>query len=110
VKAKSKGVAPDATLLSARSTLKATDLYLIYEHLLREKKAGSFNQGLVVSNSYGECRCQSSKWAKDHPFADLIKICVSEGIVIVFAAGNNHSFGVCDNSAEDCECELSGNS
>jgi subtilisin family serine protease len=96
------GVAPDATLLSARSILKATDLYLIYSHLLREKRNGSFPRGLVVSNSFGHYECQPPAYPHGHPYADLIRLCVAEGIVFVFAAGNNHAFGLCDHAPDAC--------
>jgi subtilisin family serine protease len=96
------GVAPDATLLSARSTLRATDLYLIYSHLLREKRKGAFPGGLVVSNSFGLYRCDAPTFPSGHPYADLVRLCVAEGIVFVFAAGNNHAFGVCNHDPRDC--------
>ena len=95
------GVAPDATLLTARSTQVATDLYLIYQHLLREKRNGSFDRGLVVSNSYGLYTCTAPTWPQGHPYVDLVRKCIEEGIVFVFAAGNNHAFGLCGNSGQD---------
>src|ERR1041385_2994740 len=52
-RAKYCGVAPEATLLSARSTFAASDLYLIYRQLIVRKRAGAFPGGLVVSNSFG---------------------------------------------------------
>src|SRR5258706_459365 len=57
--AKYRGVAPEATLLSARSTFMASDLYLIYRHLIDRKRAGAFPGGLVVSNSFGHDVCQA---------------------------------------------------
>jgi serine protease AprX len=95
------GVAPDATLLSARTDLHASDLYLIYQHLLREKRQGSFNKGLVVSNSYAHYMCDPPTYAQGHPYVDLVKKCVQEGIVFIFSAGNNHSFGLCQHSEVD---------
>lgn len=89
------GVAPDATLLTARTTLKATDLYLIYQHLLKLKRSQEFPNGLVVSNSYGLYTCAPPTFPQGHPYIDLVKKCISEGIVFVFAAGNNHAFGLC---------------
>jgi subtilisin family serine protease len=96
-----RGVAPEATLLTARSTLNAADLYLIYQHLLREKKKGSFPGGLVVSNSYGLYTCQPPEFPEGHPYVDLIRRCVAAGIVFVFAAGNNHAAGLCKYPAHD---------
>ncbi len=95
------GVAPDATLLTARSTLLSTDLYLIYQHLLRLKRAGEFNKGIVVSNSYGLYTCAPPTYSPGHPYMDLIKKCVEEGMVFVFAAGDNHAFGLCGHPEAD---------
>lgn len=91
------GVAPDATLLTARSTLAASDLYDIYDHLLRLKRGGEFPNGLVVSNSYGLYRCTPPNFPQGHPYVDLVKQCIADGIVFVFAAGNNHATGLCNN-------------
>jgi subtilisin family serine protease len=95
------GVAPGAILLSARSTLKATDLYLIYQHLLREHRKGSFGEGLVVSNSYALYACAPPSFSQGHPYLDLVRLCVQAGIVFVFAAGNNHAGGMCHFPAVD---------
>jgi subtilisin family serine protease len=95
------GVAPAATLLSARSTLRSTDLYLIYQHLLREYRKGSFTGGLVVSNSYALYTCQAPDFPEGHPYLDLIRLCVQAGMAFVFAAGNNHGSGLCGFPAED---------
>lgn len=89
------GVAPEATLLTARTTLRATDLYLIYEQLLRLKRNGEFQKGIVVSNSYGLYRCDPPAFPEGHPYVDLVRLCIGDGMVFVFAAGNNHAFGLC---------------
>lgn len=89
-------VAPKATLLTARSTLFASDLYLIYQELLKHKRAGEFQKGLVVSNSYGLYTCTPPSYPQGHPYVDLVRKCLSEGMVFVFAAGNNHAFGLCN--------------
>ena len=89
------GVAPEATLLTARTTLRATDLYLIYEQLLRHKRHGAFDKGLVVSNSYGLYRCTAPTFPEGHPYVDLVRTCVAEGVIFVFAAGNYHASGLC---------------
>lgn len=99
--ARHSGVAPDATLLSARSTLKATDLYLIYQHLLKEYNNDSFPGGLVVSNSYALYTCTAPSFSQGHPYLDLVRLCVQAGMVFVFAAGNNHAAGLCNFPADD---------
>jgi len=96
------GVAPDATLLSARTTLLSTDLYLIYQRLLTLKRGGEFLGGLVVSNSYGLYVCTPPNFPAGHPYLDLVRLCVAEGIVFVFAAGNNHAGGLCGHSEAAC--------
>lgn len=95
------GVAPGATLLSARSTLKATDLYLIYQHLLRNYREGGFGKGLVISNSYALYSCAPPDFPKGHPYLDLVRLCVRAGMVFTFAAGNNHAEGLCRFPATD---------
>ena len=103
--AKYRGVAPEATLLSARSTFAATDLYLIYRHLIDRKRARAFPGGLVVSNSFGHNLCQAPTFGdgkplpEAHPFVELVRECVKEGIVFVFAAGNAHADLCCNNAA-----------
>ena len=90
------GVAPEAMLLTARTTLASSDLYLIYQRLLSLKRGGEFANGLVVSNSYGFYTCSPPNFPQGHPYMDLIKQCVADGIVFVFAAGNNHAAGLCN--------------
>ena len=51
------GVAPDATLLSARSNLQATDIYKLYDWVLARKHAGDITGPIVMSNSYGMYTC-----------------------------------------------------
>lgn len=56
---------------------------------------GSFGKGLVVSNSYALNRCMAPVFSQGHPYLELIRQCVADGIVFVFAAGNNHAEGLC---------------
>lgn len=94
-----EGVAPDATLLTVRTNLRATDLYPSYERLLRLKRNGEFPGGLVVSNSYALYICDPPNFPKGHPYLSMVRDCIAAGIVFVFAAGNNHSFGLCQHDA-----------
>jgi len=93
------GVAPSAKLLTARTTFAASDLYAIYEDLLEKKKDGVIQDRLVVSNSYGLYMCSTPGVPQNHPYLDLVKLCIAEGMVFVFAAGNNHAHGVCQHAA-----------
>jgi serine protease AprX len=89
------GVAPDATLISGRSTLRADDLYQIYEQLILWYRSGQIRGPLVISNSYGFKTCVSPhSMPEDHPYAELLSFAIDSGIVVVFAAGNNH-YDVC---------------
>ncbi len=89
------GVAPDAMLLSARSTLMASDVYAIYTYLLTKYDSGAFPGGMVVSNSFGHYTCNAPAFPDGHPYVDLVRSCVARGIVFVYAAGNNHATGLC---------------
>jgi subtilisin family serine protease len=89
--ARSDGVAPEATILAARSTLLASDIYTIYDGLIDAKANGTIPGPLVISNSYGLYRCDPPPGLpKDHPYLDIVLAAVDAGIPVVFAAGNNH--------------------
>lgn len=97
------GVAPDATLLSARSTLWATDIYKIYEELILYRRSGVIEGPVVVSNSYGLYRCSPPNvLPPDHPYLDIVLQAIGEGIVVVFAAGNNHYDVLCNHDPGEC--------
>jgi subtilisin family serine protease len=89
------GVAPGATLLSARTTLFAGDIYKLFDTLTYDYKQGRFNGPLVISNSYGSYVCTATDVPDDHPYLDVVRGAVSAGITVVFAAGNNHADVLC---------------
>lgn len=97
------GVAPDATLLSARTSLLATDIYLIYDQLVTAYENGTIPGPLVISNSYGLYTCQAPHvLPPEHPYHDIVVKAVDSGIPVVFAAGNNHYDEKCNYDPTDC--------
>jgi serine protease AprX len=95
------GVAPDATVLSARTTLMATDIYDIYDELITLKLNGTIGS-LVISDSYGLYTCERSGMPQDHPYLEIVLSAISNGIPVVFAAGNNHYDVACNHDPTEC--------
>lgn len=96
------GVAPEAQLLAARSTFFSTDIYKLYDRLIDDRQAGLIGP-LVISNSYGLYRCDApGGLPADHPYLEIIREAVQSGIVVVFAAGNNHADVLCNHDPAAC--------
>lgn len=94
------GVAPDATVLSARTTLLASDIYRIYDELRKAKAEGRIPGPLVVSNSYGLLACTAPiTLGLPHPYMQIVLDAIADGITVVFAAGNNHHDLFCGHPA-----------
>jgi len=97
------GVAPDATILSARTNLLSTDIYKLYDWVLSKKKSGEIGGPIVMSNSYGLYMCSApAGLPQDHPYRQIILDAVAAGIVVVYAAGNNHAAGLCNHDPTKC--------
>lgn len=95
------GVAPDANLIACKTTFDDAELYQIYDYLIslvEKKKIGQ----LVVNNSYGLYQCSPSNINLTDPFLRIVLLAISKGIVVVFAAGNNHVV-VCKKDPLKCE-------
>jgi serine protease AprX len=85
------GVAPKANVIAARSDLTASDIFFIYEGLINDKQNGVIPGPLVISNSYGLYQCGSDHvLQQNHPYLKTVLAAIDAGIVVVFAAGNNH--------------------
>jgi len=98
-----EGVAPDADIMSLRTDFRATDLYRLYEHVLRAKKLGEFPGPVVLSNSFGNYVCQAPfSIDGDYPFLEIVRDVVAAGIPVIFAAGNNHAAGLCNLDPDAC--------
>jgi subtilisin family serine protease len=96
------GIAPGATVLAARSTLKSTDLVDVYDELLRARAEGSLTGPLVISNSYGLKTCSTSGILPvNHPYMTGVLAAVAGGVFVCFAAGNNHR-DVCQHDPMAC--------
>jgi subtilisin family serine protease len=96
-----QGVAPEATVLAVRSDLTAVDIAALYGNLIAARRDGRIPGRLVISNSWGLYTCQDPQvLPKDHPFMDVILQAITEGAVVVFAAGNNHHDVLCHYAAD----------
>lgn len=97
------GVAPDATVISARTTLWSTDIYNIYDELIAARRNGTIYGPLVISNSYASYVCSPpDTLPEDHPYLSIVLEAIDDGITVVFAAGNNHYDVLCNNDPTQC--------
>jgi len=93
------GVAPDVSIIACKTTFDDTEIFDIYDNLISLVKSQKVGR-LVTNNSYGDYRC--SEVAVPPQVAQVIRTSVDIGIVVVFAAGNNHVV-VCGNDPLACE-------
>jgi subtilisin family serine protease len=98
------GVAPEATVISARSTLLASDIYTIYDELLNARANEVIEGPLVISNSYGLYTCSPPlSLPVNHPYLDIVLAAIDDGVPVVFAAGNNHYDVKCNHNPAACQ-------
>ena len=97
------GVAPEATVLAARTNLHSEDLFDVFDELIRLKRQGQLAGPLVVSNSYGLYTCVSPNvLPQDHPYVSAVVDLIDAGAFVSFAAGNNHFNLLCNHDPADC--------
>lgn len=92
------GVAPNAKLYSCKTLFTASELIEIYEWLIDKKE--EHGQPIIASNSWGAYDCEPPAPC-EHPIVRIIQEAVKAGIIVVFAAGNNHE--LCKGKPELCE-------
>jgi len=97
------GVAPEATVLAARSPLNATDLLNIFDAFLVERREGRLPGPLVITNSYAYYTCASPQdLPHEHPFMGGVLAMIDTGAFVCFAAGNNHHSVLCRHDPTGC--------
>ena len=97
------GVAPDAFVLSARTTLMSSDIFRIYDELAARKLSGELAGPVVISNSYGLYTCAPpAGLPARHPYLDAVRGAVKLNMPVIFAAGNNHWNVKCNYSPDEC--------
>lgn len=94
------GVAPESTLIALKTTFDDTELYEIYDRLIGLVDSGQIGR-LVINNSYGAYQCTPPNIKVTDPFPKIVSQAIDKGIVVVFAAGNNH-VAECGGDANDC--------
>lgn len=88
--ARFQGVAPDAGLISCRTTLHLVEVIDIYDMLI--DRARNQDARIVVSNSWGfqDGSLSREMMMQVRKFTATLEDAAAEGIVSVFSAGNNH--------------------
>lgn len=84
------GIAPDASLISARTNFHLTDIYKLLDQLLAKIRAGNFDCPLVLNNSYGWPGCMAPTITPSHLAIRTLEEIIGAGVIVVSAAGNNH--------------------
>jgi len=98
------GVAPNAQLYSCKTTFYTSQLIAVYEWLMDRRE--EHGQPIIASNSYGFYTCADPQEdgqaiSVNHPFATTLQQAIQEGIVVIFAAGNNHAS--CHGDPNQCQ-------
>ena len=81
------GIAPDAGLIACKTRFYDSELANIYDYLADLKAEGV---KIVASNSFGMKRGTPPDPDPDSDFLPALDRAISEGIPVIFSAGNNH--------------------
>ena len=81
-----EGVAPEAKIISCRTSYFSSEIATIYDFLRREKER--LNMPIVANNSWGPFG--GTPPVRDNDIENALTEAVAAGIVLVFSAGNNH--------------------
>jgi subtilisin family serine protease len=94
------GVAPGAKLIACKTEFDDTEIYEIYDYLLGLLDRREIGR-LVINNSYGLYACIQPAVMLSDELPRIIRHAIERGVVVVFAAGNNH-VNVCGNAPLGC--------
>jgi serine protease AprX len=100
------GVAPRASVISARTNFKSGDLAILFDRLFTMKINKIIPGPLIISNSWGIPKCQQPTFttAPGQPptvisdrfsLFNIIAAMVNSNIPVIFAAGNSHYTQLC---------------
>ena len=81
-----EGVAPEAQIISCRTSYFSSEIATIYDFLRGEKQR--LNMPIVANNSWGPL--SGTPPVRDDDIENALSEAVAAGIVLVFSAGNNH--------------------
>lgn len=81
-----EGVAPEAKIISCRTSYYSSEIATIYDFLRAEKQR--LNMPIVANNSWGASI--GTPPVRDDDIENALTEAVAAGIVLVFSAGNNH--------------------
>ncbi len=82
------GVAPEATLVSCRTSFYDSEVTAIYDMLTARARAG---EKIVASNSFGRrTGTQPPEPGPGSDFDEALDEAIEAGVIVAFSAGNNH--------------------
>ena len=92
------GIAPKSLVYSGKTHLTTDEIIAIYNDIMTKAQENP-QYRFVVSNSWGFDTCEATGYC-NHPLVSTITTLINNDIVVVFAAGNEHTD--CGGSPENC--------